>query len=94
MNYIVYIKKFLPDLLNKFENLTDTRHQSYVTYNMKTIWLRRLFGFLCGLTSFSTISNDNLNTDDCIQNISTIFQTKLNELPYRKTIQDVFVRKK
>jgi len=46
---------------------------SYVTYNMKTICVSRLFGLLCGITS-----------------ISSICKTKLEELPYWETIQDVF----
>ena len=35
------IKKYLPGLFDKFEELTDIRHQSYVTYNMKTIYVTR-----------------------------------------------------
>ncbi len=31
--------------------------ESYVTYNMKTICVTRLFGLLCGITSISSISN-------------------------------------
>ena len=57
------IKKYLPSLLDKFENLTDTRNKSYVTYNMKTICVTRLFGLICGLTSLSNISSDEFNTD-------------------------------
>ena len=76
------IKKSLPDLLNKFEKLTDVRHQSYVTYNMKTICVTRLFGLICGLTSLSNISSDEFNTDVCIKNISSICNTQLTELPY------------
>ena len=64
------IKKYLPDLFDKFEELTDIRHQSYVTYNMKTICVTRLFGLICGLTSLSNISSDEFNTDACIKNIS------------------------
>lgn len=60
------IKKYLPDLFDKFEELTDVRHQSYVTYNMKTICLTRLFGLSFGLTSLSNISLDEFNTDICI----------------------------
>ena len=85
------IKKYFPDLLNKFENLTDDRHQSYVTYNMKTICVTRLFGLICGLTSLSNISSDEFNTDVCIKNISNICNTSLSELPYWETIQDVFM---
>lgn len=83
------INKYFPDLLGKFSNLTDVRNKSYVTYNMKTICVTRLFGLLCGITSISSISND-LNTDATIKNISTICKTKLEELPYWETIQDVF----
>ena len=85
------IKKYLPDLFDKFEELTDIRNQSYVTYNMKTICVTRLFGLLCGLTSISNISSDEFNTDICIKNISSICNTKLTELPYWETIQDVFM---
>ena len=85
------IKKYLPDLFDKFEELTDIRNQSYVTYNMKTICVTRLFGLLCGLTSISNISSDEFNTDICIKNISSICNTKLTELPYWETIQDVLM---
>lgn len=85
------IKKYLPNLLDKFENLTDIRNKSYVTYNMKTICVTRLFGLICGLTSLSNISSDNFNTDVCIKNISSICNSNLTELPYWETIQDVFM---
>ena len=62
---------------------------SYVTYNMKTICVTRLFGLLCRITSISSISND-LNAEAIIKNISSICKTKLEELPYWETIQDVF----
>jgi len=57
------IQKYLPKLLQKFEELTDTRNQSYITYSMKTICVTRLFGLLCGLTTMADISKDNFNTD-------------------------------
>ena len=85
------IAKYFPDLLNKFNELSDARHQSYITYNMKTICVTRLFGLLCGLTSLSTISDDDFNSELCIKNISNICSTHLEELPYWETIQDVFV---
>ncbi len=85
------IKKYLPKLLQKFEELTDNRNQSYVTYSMKTICVTRLFGLLCGLTSLNDISKDKFDTDICIQNISAICKQNLVELPYWETIQDVFI---
>ena len=86
------INKYLPELFDKFDNLTDIRHQSYVTYNMKVICVTRLFGLICGLTSLSNISSDEFNTDICIKNISNICNTNLTELPYWETIQDVFMK--
>ena len=85
------IIKYLPNLLDKFANLTDTRNSSYVTYNMKVICVTRLFGLLCGLTSLSSLSEDKFESDFCIQNISSICKQHLEELPYWETIQDVFV---
>ena len=72
-NLYSIIQKYLPDLFNKFSDLTDIRNQSYVTYDMKVICVTRLFRLLCGLTSLSTISSDDFNTDSCIDNISAIF---------------------
>ncbi len=86
------IQKYLPKLLQKFEELTDTRNQSYITYSMKTVCVTRLFGLLCGLTSLNAISKDKFNTDICIQNLSTICKQNLNELPYWETIQDIFIK--
>lgn len=75
------IKKYFPKLLTMFEELSDTRHQSYVTYKMKTICTTRLFGLLCGLTSMSDITN-YFNSEIAIQNISKICGQSLEEIPY------------
>ena len=80
------IVKYLPGLLDMFEELTDNRHQSYVTYKMKTICVTRLFGLLCDLTTITDISSDDFNTDSCIKNLSKICNQDLEELPYWETI--------
>ena len=85
------INKYLPKLLNMFDNLTDTRNKSYITYKMKTICITRLFGLLCGLTTMTDISSDDFNSDNCIKNLSKICNQDLEELPYWETIQDVFI---
>ena len=54
------INKYLPKLLDMFDNLTDTGNQCYVTYKMKTICVTRVFGLLCGLTTMTDISSDDL----------------------------------
>lgn len=84
------IMKYLPKLLVMFDNLTDERHQSYITYKMKTICVTRLFSLLCGLTTMTDISSDDFDTDSCIKNLSTICGQNIDELPYWETIQDVF----
>ena len=85
------ICKYLPELLNMFDNLSDSRHQSYITYTMKTICVTRLFPLLCGLTTMSDISSDSFNSDFCIKHLSKICNQNLDELPYWETIQDVFI---
>ena len=85
------ILKYFPKLLDMFNNLTDVRHQSYITYKMKTICVTRLFSLLCGLTTMTDISSDAFNTENCIKNISKICKQELKELPYWETIQDVFI---
>lgn len=86
------INKYLPKLFDMFDGLTDSRNQSYVTYKMKTICVNRLFGLLCGLTTMTDISFDDFNSDNCIKNLSNICNQDLEEIPYCKTIQDVFVK--
>lgn len=66
------IVKYLPRLLNLFDNLTDNRNQSYITYTMKIICVTRLFGLLCGLTAMTDISSDKFNSDSCINHLSKI----------------------
>ena len=85
------IFKYFPKLLDMFTNLTDVRHQSYITYKMKTICVTRLFSLLCELTAMTDISSDTFNTENCIKNISKICKQELKELPYWETIQDVFI---
>ena len=84
------IIKYLPKLFDMFNELTDIRNQSYITYEMKTICVTRLFGLLCGLTTMTDISN-KLNSENSIKNISKICGQQLDELPYWETIQDVFI---
>ena len=62
------IIKCLPELFDKFNKLTDIRNKSYITYDMKTICVTRLFGLLCGLTSMISIT-DNFNTEATIKNL-------------------------
>ena len=68
-----------------FNDLTDKKHQSYITYDMKTICITRLFGLLCGLTSMTDITN-KFDSESVIKNLSQICNKELKELPYWETI--------
>ena len=45
------INQYFPELINKFEGITDLRNQSYVKYQMKVIFMVRLLGLMCEIKS-------------------------------------------
>jgi len=47
LDIVNIIKQYFPQLVEKLEKLTDTRHQSYVEYKMSVITVTRLLGLLC-----------------------------------------------
>ena len=71
--------------------MTDTRHQSYVEYTMLTITITRLLGLLCGITSMRQ-TTEIFNTEKAIQNIASLLEVELEELPHYDTINNVFER--
>ena len=84
------INKYLPQLGKLFEELTDKRNKSYITYNMKTIIMTRLLALICGITTMTEINNiDKFNTENAIKNLSNICNQNLKEIPDWQTIQDV-----
>lgn len=86
---ISIMQQYFPHLTTMFEKLTDVRHQSYVKYSMSVIFVTRLLGLLCGKTSMRNLT-ESMNTDTCIENISRILGTSLDEIPHYDTINDVF----
>ncbi len=82
------IQKYFPNLMSLFSNLTDKRHKSYITYKMRTIIMTRLLALLCGITTMTNINNE-FQTEEAINNLSTICNQELEEIPDWQTIQDV-----
>ena len=82
------ILKYFPDLMPLFSKLTDKRHKSYITYNMRTIIMTKLFALLCGITTMNGI-NEEFKTEQAIKNLSIICNQQLKEIPDWQTIQDV-----
>ncbi len=87
------IKQYFPELIEKFEKLTDTRHQSYVEYQMSVITVTRLLGLLCGITSMRN-TTEKFNTDEAIENIAKLLGIELEEIPHYDTINKVFEKLK
>ena len=83
------IRQYFPKLLMMFENLTDVRNQSYVTYKMRVIFLVRLMALMCEIKSMNEISRE-FNTEQTIENIAQICGVKLDEIPHHDTINNVF----
>lgn len=83
------IKQYFPQLIEKLENLTDTRHQSYVEYKMSVITLTRLLGLLCGIKSMRETTL-KFNTEETIENIANLLEIELEEIPHYDTINNVF----
>lgn len=83
------IKQYFPKLIDKFEKLTDTRHQSYVEYQMSVITVTRLLGLLCGIKSMRN-TTEKFNTEETIKNIANLLDIELEELPHYDTINNVF----
>lgn len=86
---ITVINQYFPELINKFNGLTDLRNQSYVKYQMKVIFVVRLMGFMCEMKSMQGMTRE-LNTEEAIQNIAQICGLELEEIPHCDTINDVF----
>ena len=83
------IKQYFPQLTKKLDKLTDTRHQSYVEYEMRVITVTRLVGLICGITSMRG-TTEKLNTEEAIKNIAELLEIELEEIPHYDTINDVF----
>ena len=87
------IRQYFPELVNKFNGLTDLRNQSYVVYQMKVSFIVRLMGLMCEMKSMQGMTRD-LNTEEAISNIAQICGLELEEIPHCDTINDVFEKVK
>ena len=88
-NVIKVINQYFPELINKFEGLTDIRHQSYVKYKMKVVFIVRLMGLMSSIKSMHELTEE-FNTEEAITNIAQICGLELNEIPHCDTINDIF----
>lgn len=92
-NVITIINQYFPELINKFEGLTDIRHQSYVKYRMKVVFIVRLMGLMSSIKSMHELTEE-FNTEEAIANIAQICGLELEEIPHCDTINDIFEKVK
>ena len=85
---LIIIKQYFPRLTNWIDNLTDTRHQSYVTYDFKICLLTQILAFCSSYQSMNKIGRD-FNSDTVINNINNILKTNYVELPHKDTLINV-----
>lgn len=90
---ITVLNQYFPELISKFNGLTDLRNQSYVKYQMKVIFIVRLMGLMCEMKSMQGMTRE-LNTEEAIENIAQICGLELEEIPHCDTINDVFEKVK
>lgn len=88
-NIITIINQYFPELISKFDGLTDVRHQSYVKYKMKVIFIVRLMGLMSSIKSMHELTEE-FNTEETIENIAQICGLELDEIPHCDTINDIF----
>ena len=88
-NVITIINQYFPELISKFDGLTDVRHQSYVKYKMKVIFIVRLMGLMSSIKSMHELTEE-FNTEEAIANIAKICGLELDEIPHCDTINDIF----
>ena len=55
---ISIIRGYFPELINKFNNFTDLRKQSYITYQIKVICIGRLLGLMCEIKSMHEMTSE------------------------------------
>lgn len=85
---LIIIKQYFPKLTTWIDNLTDTRHQSYITYDFKVCLLTQILAFCSSYQSMNKIGRD-FNSDIVITNINNILKTNYIELPHKDTLINV-----
>lgn len=85
---LIIIKQYFPKLTSWIDRLTDTRHQSYITYDIKVCLLTQILAFCSSYQSMNKIGRD-FNSDIVINNINHILKTNYIELPHKDTLINV-----
>ena len=85
---LIIIKQYFPKLTSWIDNLTDIRHQSYITYDFKVCLFTQILAFCSSYQSMNKIGRD-FNSDIVINNINHILKTNYIELPHKDTLINI-----
>lgn len=85
---LIIIKQYFPKLTSWIDNLTDSRNQSYIIYDIKVCLLTQILAFCSSYQSMNKIGRD-FNSDIVINNINHILKTNYIELPHKDTLINV-----
>ena len=85
-------KKYFPYLFQKFEKISDPRHQSYTTYSSKTMLGTLYYKDITGISSMRQM-NSNFNNETAVKNIYKFLgEDKQEFLPHGTTENDFLER--
>lgn len=85
---LIIIKQYFPKLCEWIDQLTDSRNQSYITYDFKICLLTQILAFCSSYQSMNSIGRD-FNSNIVIYNINNILKTNYVELPHKDTLINV-----
>lgn len=85
---LIIIKQYFPEFYKWLNDLTDSRNQSYVTYDIKVCIIVRILALCSGIQSMNGIGK-NFNTDETLENINNILNEHYIELPHKDTLTNV-----
>lgn len=85
---LIIIKQYFPKFFDLLDNLTDTRNQSYITYDLKIWLIVRILALCSGIQSMNSIGRD-FSTDETIENINQILKENYVELPHKDTLTNI-----
>ena len=83
---------YFPDLIGDIKKVLDSRHQSYITYEIEVILYVMLLKNVCSLASMQEMT-ETFNEDECVKNIYKILGLEEKDyLPHYVTINECLSR--
>ncbi len=85
------IQHFFPGLMPQLKQVSDPRHQSYITYERHVLLMTQIISAILHISSMRCMSEE-FNVDTAIENLGYLCGEKLEEAPYWETINNYLKR--